>query len=204
VAILGSSPLLRESLRALLEKEGMEVAVAAPLGPPALAAIAAASCDAILLYASHTVSDMVTAIHDLGKVRGQPGVIVLDMPADEGAVESLLHAGARGVLSAGAGGDEIVAALRAVNRFGAYVDPEIMTLLIRRGRAPQHPEQPIFTRREHEIMLLVADGLRIRDVASRLGLCEGTVKAHLHNAYRKLNAANRMQAMQRAREKLLL
>lgn len=204
VAVLESSALLRESLQALLEKEGMVVPVAAPPVGAALTAISEAHCDAVLVHCAHTVGEMVTTIHEVQRLNNRPGVIVLDTPVEEGMVEAALHAGARGLLSRAAAPDEVVAALRAVDRFGAYVDPEIMTLLIRRVRTPQHLEQPIFTRREHEIMLLVADGLRIRDIASRLGLCDGTIKAHLHNAYRKLNADNRMQAVQMAREKMLL
>jgi len=205
VAVLEDNALLRESLQALLEKEGVEVALAAPVAPGGLAALVDARCEAVLLYCTRTVGELVHVIQGIQHLRGQPAVILLETPPQEEAVEALLHAGARGILSRGADPAEVVASLDAVDRFGAYVDPEIMTLLIRRVRAPvPHPEQPVLTRREHEIMLLVAEGLRIHDVAERLGLCDGTIKAHLHNAYRKLDTDNRMHAVQRAREKLLI
>jgi two-component system nitrate/nitrite response regulator NarL len=54
------------------------------------------------------------------------------------------------------------------------------------------PQEPALTRRERDVVRLVAGGLSNRSVAHHLGLREGTVKIHLHNIYRKLRIQNRM------------
>ena len=52
-------------------------------------------------------------------------------------------------------------------------------------------ETRTLTKREHEIASLVAQGLANKVVAGQLGVCEGTVKLHLHSIYRKLRVASR-------------
>ena len=56
------------------------------------------------------------------------------------------------------------------------------------------------TRRELEVLQLVAGGLRNKDITGRLKITEGTVKIHLHNIYGKLRARNRVDLVLRARE----
>ena len=67
------------------------------------------------------------------------------------------------------------------------------------------PEEPLsLTPRELELATLVAGGLRNRDVATRLGISEGTAKLHLYNVYKKLGVANRVELVLRMRNAGLL
>jgi DNA-binding NarL/FixJ family response regulator len=59
----------------------------------------------------------------------------------------------------------------------------------------------LLTSREIEIVRMVADGLRNREIADRLYINEGTVKAHLHNIYEKLKVNSRLQLTRYARDK---
>ena len=56
------------------------------------------------------------------------------------------------------------------------------------------PEGPVLTRRELEVLRLVADGLGNKEIGTRLSITEGTVKNHVHNALKKLQLENRIQA----------
>ena len=56
------------------------------------------------------------------------------------------------------------------------------------------PETPALTRRELEVLQLVADGLSNKEIATSLFITEGTVKNHVHNALEKLQLENRTQA----------
>ena len=64
---------------------------------------------------------------------------------------------------------------------------------------PLKPDEPIeqLTPREHDVLVLVADGLRNREVAERLGITEHTVKFHLAAIFGKLGAASRVEAVRR-------
>lgn len=63
-----------------------------------------------------------------------------------------------------------------------------------RAAAPREPEGPGLTRREIEILQLVADGLSNKEIGGKLSITEGTVKNHVHNALEKLQLENRIQA----------
>jgi ATP/maltotriose-dependent transcriptional regulator MalT len=65
------------------------------------------------------------------------------------------------------------------------------------------PLEPL-SEREREVLRLVAAGLPNREIAERLIVAEGTIKTHLHNICGKLGAANRVQAIARARELRLI
>jgi DNA-binding NarL/FixJ family response regulator len=64
---------------------------------------------------------------------------------------------------------------------------------VRQASAPK-PEGPALTRREIEVLQLVADGLSNKEIGTRLSITEGTVKNHVHNALEKLQLENRIQA----------
>jgi DNA-binding NarL/FixJ family response regulator len=65
-----------------------------------------------------------------------------------------------------------------------------------RDRRPPSP----LTRRQVDVLLLLADGLTNGQIARRLGISEGTIRAHLENAYRQLGVNNRTAAVTRARQ----
>ena len=67
------------------------------------------------------------------------------------------------------------------------------SLIVRPG-SPAEPEGPGLTRREIEILQLVADGLSNKEIGAKLSITEGTVKNHVHNALEKLQLENRIQA----------
>jgi LuxR family maltose regulon positive regulatory protein len=77
----------------------------------------------------------------------------------------------------------------------------------REGSIPMSDHLPLIeslSERELEVLRLMADGLSNREIAERLIVALGTVKAHLHNVYGKLDVQGRTQAIARARELELL
>ena len=93
--------------------------------------------------------------------------------------------------------------LRGVMRGEAPIAPAVATRLLEalrtggippHGRAATAGEDTVLTRRELEILQLVADGLSNKEIANELTITEGTVKNHVHNALEKLHLTNRVQA----------
>jgi DNA-binding NarL/FixJ family response regulator len=112
-----------------------------------------------------------------------------------------LDAGARGFLVKEAPLDDLARAIRTICGGGTYVDPALAGLLA----GPQAAERlPTVTKREREILRLLADGMRNEQVARQLSISPLTVRSHVKNAMRKLEADTRTEAVAKAlRESLI-
>jgi two-component system, NarL family, response regulator DegU len=98
--------------------------------------------------------------------------------------------------------ERIAEAVRRVARGESYFDREVQRLLVDlASRAPDPALEARLTSRELELVPLIAAGLRNREVASRLGVSEQTIRNHLTNIYRKLGATNRTQMTAEARRR---
>ncbi len=135
------------------------------------------------------------AIDNLGLLpEGAPPVLAL--AASEAQAFQARTAGAKGVLSRGAGADGLSAALSAVAQGFLVSDPAISGDPGSPGIAAPSPVE--LTPRELEVLLLLAEGLPNKGVASSLSVSEHTVKFHVNSIMGKLNAQSRTEAVTRA------
>jgi DNA-binding NarL/FixJ family response regulator len=135
------------------------------------------------------------AIDNLGLLpEGAPPVLA--MASSEAQAFQARTAGAIGVLSRGAGADVLSAALTAVAQGLLVSDPTISGGPGSPGIAAPSPVD--LTPRELEVLLLLAEGLPNKGVASRLSVSEHTVKFHVNSIMGKLNAQSRTEAVTRA------
>jgi DNA-binding NarL/FixJ family response regulator len=135
----------------------------------------------------------------------EPGtrVVVLTTYSDDQSVIDALRAGARGYLTKDAGGAEIRQALQQVLDDRAAIDPAVQHHLIDAiATAPpaQRPPSPSgfpdgLTRREAEVLSLIASGLSNTEIAEHLVISEGTVKSHINRLLAKIGARDRAQAV---------
>ena len=106
-----------------------------------------------------------------------------------------LDAGARGFLVKEAPLDDLARAIRTICGGGTYVDPALAGVLA----GPQAAERlPTVTKREREILRLLADGMRNEQVAQQLSISPLTVRTHVKNAMQKLEADTRTEAVAKA------
>ena len=121
--------------------------------------------------------------------------------AERSLLLEALDAGARGFLLKEAPLEDLLRAIRIVCQGGTYVDPALAGLLA----GPQAAERlPALTRREREILRLLADGMRNEQVARQLSISPLTVRTHVQKAMTKLEADTRTHAVARAlRESLI-
>jgi len=121
--------------------------------------------------------------------------IVLSSHTDAGSIESALAAGAAAYVTKTAQREDLALAVRQAFEHTIYL----------RGRGPARAaETPLLTRRELEVLQLVAEGLSNTKIAKGLWVTEQTVKFHLSNIYRKLGVANRTEASRWAHSEGLL
>jgi DNA-binding NarL/FixJ family response regulator len=126
-------------------------------------------------------------------VANDPGVrvVVLTSFAESRQVLGALDAGAVGYLLKDASPDELRAGIRAAARGESPLSPKAASVVIgARGSGGG----PALSEREREVLALVAEGLPNKLIARRLGISEGTVKAHLTSIYQALGVTDRTQA----------
>ncbi|HTD60002.1 MAG TPA: response regulator transcription factor [Gemmatimonadaceae bacterium] len=126
-------------------------------------------------------------------VGGQAPVIALvDDPATEAA--AALRAGARAVLRRDTSAPELVAAIEAVAAGLVVLHPDAVPRPAAAAATTPDAAEPL-TRREREILTLLADGLGNKAIAARLGISDHTVKAHVGAIFDKLHVGTRAEAV---------
>jgi DNA-binding NarL/FixJ family response regulator len=128
-------------------------------------------------------------------MRSDLGLVVLTMYAGDDQLFAALEAGASAFVPKSASSDDVVAAARhAAASPASFAASDLAEAMRRR----MHPEGPQFTRREREVLELLAEGLGVSSIARKLYISESTTKTHVSKLYDKLGAANRAQAIMAA------
>jgi DNA-binding NarL/FixJ family response regulator len=176
------------------------LSVALRIGDPDLRAGIVARLEAMdgaVLVADEAAAELL--ISDAGPEADDQPVLVL---AEGAAAVAALRAGAAGVLAPDASAGDLAAVLPALARGLTVVPPEALAGLL--GRRAQGPSASL-TRREREVLDLLAAGASNKLIARRLGLSFHTVKAHVAAVLDKLGAASRADAVARgARQGLVM
>ncbi len=184
---------LREGLELLLSREGLEVIGTAGSAGEGRALIERHAPDVALidirLGDDESGIDLTRELLDADPERR---VVLYTGSSDVELLISGLDSGARGYALKEGTPSELTAALNTVAEGGTYVDPRLRPALLSR-RATQR--MPSLSKREREIMDLLAQGLTGEQVADKLVLSSETVKTHIRNAMAKLEASTRVHAI---------
>ena len=193
--------MLREGLRRTLEEEGLEVVGEAADGEEALRLAAKLRPDVVLMDVTMPVLDGVEATRQLHEHLPEIPVVILTMHADREVLARAIRAGAAGYLVKDCSTDEVVRTVRLAANGETALSPELAASMLaeaQRADSPAEELEPIISRREEEVLQLVADGLSTSEVAAKLYISIKTVKNHLASIYEKLDSRDRTQAVLRA------
>lgn len=127
-------------------------------------------------------------------------VIMLTVSEQEEDVTQALEAGANGYILKGTSGTDLISTLQSVSRGESYVSPglaaRLLAVSMRNVRQQARPaEQVELTKREEQILELVARGLTNKEIANTLAISEKTVKHYMTNVMQKLQVRNRVEAV---------
>ncbi|MEJ3657566.1 response regulator transcription factor [Actinomycetes bacterium KLBMP 9759] len=204
VLVVDDQLIVREGLVALLNlAEGIDVVGDAADGQEALDLLAAGPCDVVLMDLRMPGLDGVATTERITRDHPDVAVLVLTTYADDTSISSALAAGARGYLTKDAGRAEIAAAIRSaaagLSRFAAADTLGVVSAVVAApaGRAAA-PDRDGLTAREREVLGLIADGLSNAGIAERLFIGQTTVKTHINNAFAKIGATSRADAVRYA------
>jgi DNA-binding NarL/FixJ family response regulator len=183
---------LREGLELLLDREGLTVVGTAGTAAEGRVLVEELHPDVSLVDIRLGEDSGIRLTGEL--VDGDPDrrIVLYTGSADVELLISGLDSGARGYALKDGTPAELTAALRIVAEGGTYVDPRLHPALLSR-RATQ--TQRVLSKREREIMDLLAQGLTGEQVAEQLFLSPETIKTHIRNAMNKLEATTRVHAI---------
>jgi DNA-binding NarL/FixJ family response regulator len=194
--------VVREGLGTLLGLiDGIELVATAANGEEAVALAERHAPDVVLMDLRMPRVDGIEAIRRLAARGERPRAIALTTYADDASVLGALRAGARGYLTKDAGADEIRAAVEAVDRGEAALDPSVqhhVVAALAGGAAEPAPARELpdeLTPREAEVLALIAEGLSNAEIAERLVVSGATVKTHVNHIFAKAGVRDRAQAV---------
>jgi DNA-binding NarL/FixJ family response regulator len=200
--IADDHPVVRDGLSGMFARDpGFEVLGEAGDGAEAIRLAQALTPDVILMDLRMPGMDGLTAITELARQGITARVLVLTTYDTDSYVLPAIEAGATGYLLKDAPRAELLRAVRAAAQGQAVLSPSVATRLMSRVR---EPETKPLSRRELEILRLVAAGTTNRDAAAKLLISEATVKTHLLNIYAKLGVSDRAAAVAEAFNRGLL
>ena len=201
VFLVEDETLVREGLRVLLRlAPGIEVVGEAIDGSEAVERIPAAQPDVVLLDVRLPKLDGIGVLRTLRDAGALPPTIVLTTFHDHEIVFAALRAGARGFLLKDVSLEQLRSGIETVANGGTLIQPAVTDRLLRALREapraePAFPPLEPLTEREVEVLRLMAGGFNNREIATALGVAEGTVKNHVANILSKMGARDRIIAV---------
>ncbi|MGH9749913.1 MAG: response regulator [Candidatus Polarisedimenticolia bacterium] len=179
--------IVRQGLRALLEREGFRVVGEAADGREALKLASSAHPDIAVLDLAMPALNGLDAARELLRSDPRMKVVLLTMHTEDPYVLEALRNGVSGYVLKTQAGDDLIQAIREVTRGSLYLSPGVSRTVVDAYRAktdlPPDPLSP----REREVLQLVAEGKTTKEVAGLLGISVKTAESHRTRIMSKLN-----------------
>lgn len=198
-------PVFREGVARALSSSGqVEVVAQAGDGRSALEAIRREEPDVALVDYKLPGLDGIDVAHAVVRDGVPTRVLLLSAHADGAIVYRALQAGAAGFLSKESRREEIVDGVLACARGESVIGPELATGVVSEIRLRAEHDAPVLTGREREILVRIAEGKSLPQIAGELYLGVTTVKTHVQRLYEKLGVSDRAAAVAVAMRRRLI
>ena len=193
--------MLREGLSRSMTEHGFDVVGEARDGVEAVNMAYSLSPDVLLMDVSMPEMDGVEACRQVRSSAPDTKVVMLTMHADQDVLANAIRAGACGYLVKDCSTEDIAGAVRLASSGETALSPQLAASILDEVRkldmAPAREER-VVTKREEEVLQLIADGCSTSEVAGQMYISQKTVKNHLASIYQKLDARDRTQAVLQA------
>jgi DNA-binding NarL/FixJ family response regulator len=195
ILLVDDQQLFVESLRYVIGGIAcdMEVLGVAPDGVRAVAMAEELRPDVILMDVRMPEMDGVDAARLIGERLPEAKVVMLSTFLDEEYLRASLDRGAKGYLLKSVSPEELLEAVRAVYRGSTLFSGRVASLLVDRGAKGSEASLESLSRRELEVTRLMARSFGNREIASKLGLTEQTVRNYISSIYFKLGVKDRLE-----------
>ncbi|HYX46459.1 MAG TPA: response regulator transcription factor [Sphingomicrobium sp.] len=200
VLLADDHPMIAAALDVLLRGSDFELVGRARSGADALAQVPRLKPHILLLDVNMPDGSGIDVLRQLRSGRRSPAVILLTAGMDDMQLIAADKLAPEGIVLKTSDPGLLLECMEQVRKGERFVDPEIAERT--RSVKERLARAPSLTPRERELVDLVRQGLRNRDIASQLGVTEGTVKVYLHAIFDKLGVDNRTELAMRAPELL--
>lgn len=205
VVVVGGHPVIRGVVRlACGAADDLELVGEAASLEEARDVVGSTTPDVVVLDVDLPQGDALGLMRELHDAGFEGRTLILTDRTDGSSVLEALRLGAGGYFGKADGLRQITSAIRRVARGERPVDPRLeQAAVLELGRfARQAREESqvraTLTPREHEVLVMMADGLTMQQIGRRLGISPRTVETHVAKLYRKLAVSTRVQAVARA------
>ncbi|MFF2877246.1 response regulator [Gottfriedia sp. NPDC057991] len=209
IAIVDDHKLFREGIKRILDfEESFDVVAEGSDGTEVVSIMDQNQVDIFIVDINMPTMNGVTATKALLEKYPDAKVIILSIHDDESYVTHVLKVGARGYLLKEMDSDTLIEAIKVVTKGGCYLHPKITHNLVEEFRRLSLKEQlfksreievrrplHLLTRRECEVLQMLADGKSNRAIGEALFISEKTVKNHVSNILQKLEVNDRTHAV---------
>jgi two-component system nitrate/nitrite response regulator NarP len=193
--IADDHPFIIAGLEAILRGTEFDVVCRVPDGQEALEALPASRADILLLDVSMPGRGGVDVLRILRSRSDNHPVVLLTASLDDNLLLEALQLQVNGIVLKESAQEQLLECLQAVRAGRRWIEQGLMQKALKltsEGAASTDPLAAVTTR-ERAVVELVAQGLRNREIATELGMTEGTVKVYLHRIYEKLQVTNRTE-----------
>jgi DNA-binding NarL/FixJ family response regulator len=198
ILLADDHPIFRDGVRRLLEQEDSVVIVGeASNGNECVSMLSKLKPDILLLDLRMPDKDGLAVLEEVNFESLGTRVIVLTATEDDNDVVRAMRLGARGVVLKQSATDLLLKSILKVQSGEIWLDnrmtAEVMRAFSKSSESGPRREKPLLSDREREIVQLVAQGFRNREIGEKLFISEQTVKNHLHNIFDKLGVSDRLE-----------
>ena len=196
VFLVDDHEVVRQGLRTLLEESGLTVVGEASTAAEAVPRVLATRPNVAVLDVQLPDGTGIDVCREIRSRLPETACLMLTSFDDDEALFAAIMAGAAGYLLKQIRGLQLVEAVQRVSRGESLLDPKVTTRVLERLRSgpKQDPRLASLTDQERRILDLIAEGLTNRQIGSRLGLAEKTVKNYVSSLLAKIGMRSRTQA----------
>jgi DNA-binding NarL/FixJ family response regulator len=198
VSIVEDNRGTRESLTELLDRApALHFVSAYPNGEEALRRIPLEAPDVVLMDINLPKMNGIECVAKLKEQMPKTQVLMLTTYEESDLIFDSLRKGASGYLLKNMPPAELIQAIEQVHVGGAPMSMQIARKVVNHFQQIKKPQSDMekLTKREHEILALLAKGYLYKEIADQLGITLSTVRAHLHTVYEKLHVQSRTEAV---------
>jgi two-component system, NarL family, nitrate/nitrite response regulator NarL len=198
ILVADDHAIFRDGLRKLLEvADDVQIIGEASNGVECVKMLQKLKPDILLLDLRMPEKDGLGVLEEVNFDSLPTRVIVLTAAEDDRDVVRAMRLGARGVVLKQSASDLLLKSIRKVSDGEIWLDnrmtAEVIDAFKKSSESGQRREKPLLSDREKEIVQLVAQGFRNREIGEKLFISEQTVKNHLHNIFDKLGVSDRLE-----------
>ena len=187
VVLADDHVLVRQGIKSLLEREGMQVLAEASDGQEAVRQVEKLNPDVAIMDIGMPLLNGMDAVRALGRSAPKTKPVLLTQHDEDQYVSEALEAGVKGYVLKSQVANDLVTAIRQVLRGDVYLSPGIASAVMAAYRTrSDRPANPL-TARERQVLQLIAEGKSTKEIASILGVSVKTAESHRSRIMQKLD-----------------